>query len=162
MDQRFLFLRPKEVWPKFIGKKKKGKETNKKHQKTIFDVKAHSITHHRRCLVVSPTFSFSQAYCVFYFLGGGQCCWPSSHLFCQWVQQCLQAILHPPYHQAGESHPGGLGEKGHHLWLLCGWCWGCCLGQSVQEPPCAIQKTNQRFFLLIWETQNFFNQLDAS
>lgn len=50
-----------------------------------------------------------------------------------------------PTIRQGSPHPGGLGEKGHHLWLLCGWCWGCFLGQCSGTTLCH-PKTNHGFF----------------
>lgn len=104
------------------------------------------MTCHRGCLVVSPPFTFPQAYCVFYFLEGGQCCWPSRHLFSQWVQRCLQAIFHPPYHQAGEPHPGGLEEKGNHIWLFVGGAGAASLDSLFRNCP-VPSKDKSKIFL---------------
>lgn len=93
----------------------------------------------------SLPFSFPQAYCLCYFLAGEQCCLPSHHLLSQWVQQCWQAIPHPPYHQAGESPSSRFRGEGAPPWLLCGWYWDglpwtVCLGT-----PCAIQRQIKGF-----------------
>lgn len=93
-----------------------------------------------------PPFSFPQAYCVFYFLAGGQCCWHSHCLFSQWVQQCSQAILHPPYHQAGESPPRRFRGEGAPplavVWVVLELLpWTVFSGTTLCHP-----KTNQRFF----------------
>lgn len=67
------------------------------------------------------------------------------HLSPSESSSAYRAFFTLPTTRQGSPHPGGLGEKGHHLWLLCGWCWGCFLGWSVQEPPCAIQRQIKGF-----------------
>lgn len=66
-----------------------------------------------------------------------------------------------PTVRQGSPHPAGLGEKGRPVavvWVMLGWSSLDSLFRNALCHP----KTNQRLFLLIWETQNFFNQLHAS
>lgn len=141
MDQRFPFLRPKEIEPKFLGgKKKASKQTNKNHQKTIYDVKTCFITCHKGCLVVSPFFPFPRLIVCFTFWQEGNAVGLPIVYSAIESNSAYRPFFTLPTIRQGSPHPGGLGEKGHHLWLLCGWCWGCFPGQSVQEPPCAIQR----------------------
>lgn len=131
MDQRLPFLKPKETGPKFLGGKK-SKQTNKNHQKTIYDENTFHLLP-QGMLGDVPPFSFPQAYCVLCFLAGGQCCWPSHGLFSQGVQQCLQAILHPPHHHAGESPPRRFRGEGAPplalVWVVLGLLpWTVCSG----------------------------------
>lgn len=67
----------------------------------------------------------------------------------QWAQQCLQGILHPPYHQAGVSPPRRFRGEGAPplalVWVVLGlFPWMVSSGTALCHP-----KTNQRFFLLI-------------
>ena len=97
---------------------------------------------------VFPPLAFPQSYRVFYFLERGQYCWPSHHLYSGESNGTHGPSFSLPTIGQGSHHPGGLWEEGHPLWLLCWWCWGCCAGLSVQEPPSAIKSQIKGFSLV--------------
>lgn len=105
------------------------------------------ITCHRGCLVVSPFLPFPRPIVCFTFWQEGNAVGLPIIYSASESSSAYRPFFTLPTIRQGSPHPGGLGEKGHHLWLLCGWCWGCFLGQSVQEPPSAIQRQITGFSL---------------
>lgn len=105
------------------------------------------ITCHRGCLVVSPLLPFPRPIVCFTLWQEGNAVGLPIIYSAGESSSAYRPFFTLPTIRQGSPHPGGLGEKGHHLWLLCGWCWGCFLGQSVQELPSAIQRQITGFSL---------------
>lgn len=141
MDQRFPFLRPKEIWPKFLGKKKKAiKQTNKNHQKTI-------TFHHlpQGMPGVVPPFPFPRPIvCVTFWQESSAVCLPIIYSPSE-SSSAVRPFLTLPTIRQGSPHPGGLGEKGHPRGCCVGDAGMVFLGQSVQECPMPSKDKSKAF-----------------